>query len=301
MSRRVGFILIIILICGAGSAFAQYNLPEPLFREGTVSPAEPVMSFWQPDFTELVHYLWDFDTGNLPEPAVFLPSAYLAAAASSDAEPVIPQNIRNNQYYLESLRLTKLAQDSYDQGDYDVSSDYAREAIRYAELSDQYVALQLIIKETNDAIAAARQRLEWASSSGASKQYPDEYGEAENYYDASLTARSVEDWNGAIESANKVIEILAYIQAPDARSLPAQYTVRPWAVSKDCLWNIAGRSWAYGDPNQWRLIYNANRSKMPQPDNPDLIHPGMVLDIPSIKGEARQGLWDSGKTYDPLK
>jgi hypothetical protein len=39
---------------------------------------------------------------------------------------------------------------------------------------------------------------------------------------------------------------------------------------------------------------------MPKPGDPDLIEPGMVLDIPSIRGEARQSVWDSGKTYPPL-
>lgn len=220
-----------------------------------------------------------------------------AAATSSDADATIPRNIRNNQYYLESQRLAKLAQSSYDEGDYDASSDYAMEAVRYAQLSDEYVALQLKIKETNDSIAAAKQRLDWALSSGASGKYPDEYGKAQDYYEISLAARSAEDWDGAISAAYQVIDILAYIQAPDNNALPAQYTVRAWASTKDCLWNIAGRSWAYGDPFKWKVLYDANIQKMPKPGDPDLIHPGMVLDIPSIKGESRQGVWDSEKTY----
>jgi hypothetical protein len=227
----------------------------------------------------------------------FEPFALLAAAASSDAEQDIPHSLRNNQYYRESQRLVQLAQTAYDEGDYDASSNYAMEAIRYAQLSDEYVVLQLKIKEANDSIAAAKQRLDWASSTGTSKKYPDEYGEAESCYEISLTARAAEDWNGAIEAANKVIDIMAYIQSPDGKVLPAQYTVQNWATSKDCLWNIAGRPWAYGDPFKWQLIYNANKDKMPKAGDPDLIEPGMVLDIPSIKGEPRQGMWDSSKTY----
>jgi nucleoid-associated protein YgaU len=87
--------------------------------------------------------------------------------------------------------------------------------------------------------------------------------------------------------------------SPDA--FPATYTVRPWAVSKDCFWNIAGFPWVYGDPHQWKLIYNANKSKLPDPNNPDSLEPGTVLGIPSIKGEVRQGAWESGKTYEALK
>ena len=268
MSRKVCLMLIVLLVVGMQSAFAQFILPEPVF-----------------------HY-------TAYEPMVFLPIMTLAAAASSDAEGVeIPQNIRNNRYYLESIRLTKLAQNSYNEGDYDTSRDYASEAVRYAQLSDDFVELQLKIKETNDTIAIARQRMDWASSSGADKQYPAEYAEAQGFYQASLAARNAEQWDSAIEAANNVINILAYIEAPGGGALPSRYTVRSWAVSKDCLWNIAGRSWAYGDPFKWKLIYDANKDKMPEANNPDLIHPGMILDIPSIKGESRKGMWEAGKSY----
>jgi nucleoid-associated protein YgaU len=213
----------------------------------------------------------------------------------------VPSSIRNNQYYLESLRLAKLAQDTYEYGDYDASAEFAREAIRYARLSDEYVAFQLKKKEANDAIAAAKARLDWAASSGAANQYPAEYGEARGFYAESLSAWAAEEWDDAIAAAHKVVNLLAYIKVPDgAAPLPAQYTVRLWTSDKDCLWNIAGRPWAYGDPFKWRVIYDANKTKLPESNNPDLIEPGMVLDIPSIKGETRQGMWDANKTYSAL-
>jgi nucleoid-associated protein YgaU len=83
-------------------------------------------------------------------------------------------------------------------------------------------------------------------------------------------------------------------------ALPATYTVRSWGSAKDCFWNIAGRPWVYGNPRQWRVLYEANKSKLPEPNNPNLIEPGIVLDIPSLKGEVRQGAWDAGKTYEPI-
>jgi hypothetical protein len=304
MNRRAGLLLIIVLVAGIQHIYAQYELPEPVFhenpvREETLQVPAP-SGLWFSNFSDVVYYLWDFDPAALPEPVVFIPSVSLAAAASSDAAPSIPQNLRNNKYFLESARLANLAQETFEYGDYDTSAQYAAEAVRYAQLSDEYVALQLKIKETNDAIAAAKARLDWAAAHGVAGRYPTEYGEAQEYYNVSLSARTAEDWDGAIDAAQQVINALAYVEGSDAAPLPAQYTVRPWSVSKDCLWNIAGRAWAYGDPTKWRLIYNANKSKMPQPDNPDLIHPGMVLDIPSREGEVRQGMWDSGKTYSPL-
>jgi nucleoid-associated protein YgaU len=59
---------------------------------------------------------------------------------------------------------------------------------------------------------------------------------------------------------------------------------------RDCLWNIAAKPEIYDDPFQWRHIYNANKSKFPKSDNPDLLLPGTLLDIPSIKGEYRAGI-----------
>jgi hypothetical protein len=291
-----------------------------------------------------------FSSAFLPEPFLFLPLFSLAAVETDAPAPVIPESIRNNQYYRESLRLANLAKLSYNQGDYDASANYAAEAVRYAQLSDEYVALRLKMKEANDTIAVAKNRLDWASSVNASRRYPREFGEATNYYNTSLNLRKAENWDGAIEAARRVIDALASVKAeepvvekpvevvvekpvekpvevvvekpvekpvevvvekpvvqepppqePERVLLPAQYTVRPWNTSRDCLWNIAGRPWVYGDSAQWRLLYNANKSKMPNPDNPDLIEPGMVLDIPSIRGEERQGLWDAEKTYPSLR
>jgi hypothetical protein len=253
--------------------------------------------------------IWGIFAEEGTERIEFNPLATVAAAAGSDAAaPVIPANIRNNKYYLESVRLTRLAQQTYDSGDYDASSEYSTEAIKNARLSDEYVALQLKIKATNDAIKAARSRLDWAVKVNAPGRYPNEFTQAQASYDLALNERSEEHWDEAIEAANRVLVTLANVQvapsvvpaapppvspAKEKPTLPAQYTVRPWASSKDCFWNIAGRPWAYGDPAKWRLIYEANRSRLPKPGTPDLIYPGMVLDIPSIQGEVRQGMWDS--------
>jgi hypothetical protein len=82
--------------------------------------------------------------------------------------------------------------------------------------------------------------------------------------------------------------------------LPAKYVVRPWDTFGDCFWNIAARSWVYGDGHFWTVLYRANKANLPDPNNPDWIEPGMVLNIPSIHGEKREGMWDSGVPYKPL-
>jgi len=121
-----------------------------------------------------------------------------AAEAADAGEPVVPYRVRNNAYFLESQRLFRLAEGAYNLGDYDASTEYAKEAIRNARLSDEYVALQMKIREANSAIAAAKFRIDWAVSSGASKQFPVEFREAETWYNEALSARIAEEWDNAL-------------------------------------------------------------------------------------------------------
>ena len=61
--------------------------------------------------------------------------------------------------------------------------------------------------------------------------------------------------------------------APDAG---VSETGRSYTVRKgDSLSKIAKRE--YGDAQEWRRIYEANRNTI---DNPDLIYPGQVLRLP---------------------
>ena len=192
----------------------------------------------------------------------------------------------NNEYLLENIRLVAMAEERYNQGFYDDAAEYAREAIRYARLSDEYVALHLRMRETDNAIGSARFRLDWARRVGAPTRYAAVYERAQATFAEALDAREREAWDPARNLALRVIDILADVTPV----LPAQFLVRTWAGSRDCLWNIAALPEVYGDPTRWPILYQANRHRMPRPGDPDLILPGMILDIPSIAGEIRYGL-----------
>ncbi|MDR1506289.1 MAG: LysM peptidoglycan-binding domain-containing protein [Treponema sp.] len=240
----------------------------------------------------------------LPKAAVlffviqFFILAPVFAQDAGQGERDVPRSILNNSYYLQSVRLTQLAKDAYEEGDYDGSANYAEQAAGFARLSDDYVAMRL----ADYAIARAHSRYTWAGQVDAATRYPSEYAEAGNYYNLALVAREDAEWDAAVEAAEKVLSLLANVQAPGRQgtepagprdgTLPAQYTVRHWNTTGDCLSAIAGWSWVYGDVYQWEKLYEANRDKLPDPDNPHLIRPGMVLDIPSLRGEVRRGMFD---------
>ena len=209
-----------------------------------------------------------------------------ATAADTETKPVIveepktaagtqeatPDSIRGNQYLQESQRLARLAQEAYDYGDYDASNAFAQEAIRYAELSDKYVAEQTGAPVQSGTIV---------QQTGTPAQQP---------------GTSVQQTGTSAQQTGTPVQ-----ETSNSNPLPATYTVRAWNISKDCFWNIAGRPWVYGDPHQWRKLYEANKSKLPNPNNPNWIEPGIVLDIPSLKGETRQGAWVEGKTYESIR
>jgi len=60
---------------------------------------------------------------------------------------------------------------------------------------------------------------------------------------------------------------------PEAPPTEMAYTV----VSGDSLSKIAKK--LYGDANKWRVLFEANRDQI---ENPDLIHPGQVLKVPAL-------------------
>jgi len=229
----------------------------------------------------------------------------LTIAVAAEANPDIPLSLRNNMFFTESLRQANLARLAFDGGDYEASREYSEEAIRYSDLSDEYVRMRLKMWETDTAITAAARRLEYAVSINAPSRFPVEYNQAQTAYSEARSFRQEEIWDSAIDAANRVLAALAYIDRSGTSfvegTLPAQYTVQTWESVKDCLWNIAGRPWAYNDPFQWRLLYEANKARLSEVDNPDLILPGMVLDIPSIRGETRQGMWSANTSYSPLQ
>ena len=235
-----------------------------------------------------------------------------ALSFAQEDEPEVPGSILNNQYYLQSVRLNDQAKAAFEEGDYDASASYADQASEYAKRSDEYVSLRLADTVFN----RAHSRYTWAGSVGAATRYPAQYRTATAAYNEAVEARKGEDWDVVSDASNRVLAALADVRGPGGETgpssgtiatgttpretaaegtLPAQYTVRRWSDTGDCFSAIAGWSWVYGDPYQWRKLYEANKDKLPNPNNPHLILPGMILDIPSLKGETRSGMYDPAK------
>ena len=229
----------------------------------------------------------------------FLMFLFTAQMALAEPEVFIPQSIRFNRFLLQSRQYSNQARLAFIYGEYTQSIELSEKAIHYANLSDEYIRMRLAMRDTDRAIAAARDRLRHIQSTQAASRFPAEYSRARGALDEALALRAEGRWDEATSAANRVLSLLAYVDVDfgSMEFLPARYTVRHWHTYEDSLWNIAGRPWVFNNPFLWRRLYEANRHIMPQPGNPDLIHPGMILEIPSIRGEVRQGMWDAAAEY----
>ncbi len=212
------------------------------------------------------------------------------------------QSLQNNEYYLKSLEYERLSAQAMDTGEYAQSQEYAILAQQNAALSRQYIAQMLLMYRARSSLTAARARMNLANQINLKASNPDLYDEASTFFASAENKFNSKDYENSHTDSRKVIELLAGIDPrfvprtttteptqSNEGTLAAYYTVKLNTALRDCLWRIAGFSYIYGDPRQWRHIYNANKDSFPEPDNPDLIVPGMVLRIPSIRGETRSG------------
>ena len=142
----------------------------------------------------------------------------------------------------------------------------------------------------------AKNQIAYAEKIDAPNTFPMAYTSAKDNLEKAETSFDGEDYEQANAYAKASLAALDGIS--EVTPLPEFYIVKPWAETKDCYWNISGRPYVYNNPLLWENLYQANKSNMPKPEDPNLIHPGMKMKIPSLTGEYRSGTYDPKKEYD---
>ena len=191
---------------------------------------------------------------------------------------------------------TAKSEQAFDEGNYEASVEYAELAEENATLSESYTTMMVAKYSASTRLKYAENRLAWADKIKASVFYPMAYSASRTAFDNGKASFAQEAYEQAKEFANQSIEALAAVK--EVIPLPQSYVVKPWESDKDCFWNISGRSYVYNNPLLWENLYEANKDAIPEPDNPDLIYPGMKMEIPSISGEYREGVYSSSKDYE---
>ncbi len=207
------------------------------------------------------------------------------------------QSLQDNEYYNKMIELKEQSEAAFEDGDYLEARRLAEESQTYKTLSDEWIETQLAAYRANSALNKVKARIVYADKIKAEENFPEAYAEGVRLYrEATRLFKTDKDYVKSLETSQLALEALSDIKyiVPES-SRPAYYKVRLLPGNTDCLWNIAGYDFIYGDPWQWKRIYNANRDKFPQKDNPDLILPDMILEIPALNGESRGGTWENGE------
>ena len=161
--------------------------------------------------------------------------------------------------------------------------------------------------------AKAQAALNKAKENGYDNSKSDMYNEASQSLDNAEMYLNSEDYSNSLIESKNVIILANLMGIGDSTSaiadgtetettfigeFPQYYIVVERTKRTDSLWLIASYDFIYGDGNLWRKIYEANKDKI---KDPNIIIKGQILTIPSLKGEKREGTYDSNKTYGNIK
>ena len=213
------------------------------------------------------------------------------------------QDLFDNDFMQQAIETREQAEEALNAEEYE----------RSIELSKQAQELQRLAREEAERLFAAfRARAFKAQAEGAidaadrSNALNDElrtvledargfYREGVVFFDDEefvLSTLSFQNVLATLETARLwPNDSLAALQAERLQRLPEFYRVRLIPTDRDSFSKIAGYDFVYGDITKWPELYQANKDKIVDGDNPDLIHPGQLFVIPSLSGEARGGEW----------
>ena len=161
-------------------------------------------------------------------------------------------------------------------------------------------------------LAKAAAALNKAKENGYDNSKADMYNEASQSLTNAEMYLNSEDYSNSLIHSKNVIILANLMGVGDSTSaivdvtetkiftgeFPLYYIVVERAKNTDSLWLIASYDFIYGDGNLWRKIYEANKDKI---KDPNIIIKGQILTIPSLKGEKREGTYDSNNTYGNIK
>lgn len=209
----------------------------------------------------------------------------------------------DNEFQRKSRAYAELSRKALDEGDYTASIEYSLLSEEHARLSAEFIQKMLARVEAEQAMNKARTRYQWAKNNNAERRYPDLFGEATEALSAGDVAFSEESYDVATSCAARVLKALQGVEGDESMfaELPETYEVRTWRGERDCLWNIAELPGVFGNAMEWEKLYKANKDILPGFGDPNFIVPGMILRIPSIKGEKRVGRYDHNATYKKLE
>jgi nucleoid-associated protein YgaU len=150
--------------------------------------------------------------------------------------------------------------------------------LRIQEAAGQQAEAEAVVRQQAEADAR-----EQAEAETIARQQAE--ADAREQAEAEAIARQQAEADAAGEQAGEEAVVRLEAVEPDSTQTRPQYIVQ----AGDSYWSIAAKPEIYNNPRLWRRLYEANRDKLEDSGNPNLIEPGIVIEIPSLRGEYREG------------
>lgn len=221
------------------------------------------------------------------------------------------QNFSDNDNQKAGREYERQASEAMEAGDYENAGKLADLAAIEYRKSREYADAQLRKFRAANAINLAQTTItDLENVQRVRKEYPTELAKANALLAEARALYATGVWAESRDKALAAIDALKGIKgvaatepkAPDASGtvLPRYYVVVSRPKNTDCFWNISKMSAVYGNPIFWQKLWKANLKAMRDPENPSLIYPGMIIEIPPLNGETREGTYDPSLSYPPL-
>jgi nucleoid-associated protein YgaU len=152
--------------------------------------------------------------------------------------------------------------------------------------------------EADKMLQKARKVLSDAKESADRTKYEEKLKEADTALEDASNFYNNEKYRESIEKSKLVLNIISGLDKDNV--FPKYYKVRLIPGKRDCFWRISGYPFIYNNIWKWKIIYEANKDKLRNPNNPHLIFPDVIFEIPSLNGEKRDGTYDPDKSYTPF-
>jgi nucleoid-associated protein YgaU len=111
---------------------------------------------------------------------------------------------------------------------------------------------------------------------------PDHEGEVSGVQSSIAEARAhklaqLQEYKDRIDAQQRRLAQMQSLIA-QLKTESSEVVVGTWAEDRACLWNIAKKQAVYGNPALWVKLWQGNKSQI---SNPDVIHPGQKLQVPT--------------------
>jgi hypothetical protein len=185
---------------------------------------------------------------------------------------------KDNPYYQKSIEYRDLAQKALTNKDWKSAYMYSDKGI--IEL-DKY-KIDINIAEADRLIKNLKGQVLDKGAANELQRGIELNDSAKNRFAANDLGSSFTDSQAALVVLRKINpsasgrSVSSSASSASSGELVMVYTV----VEGDCLWKISKKPMIYNDSHQWPKIYMSNKAKFKDPENPHLIFPDQVFDIP---------------------